>query len=113
MLEAIFYAVYLILSLAGLLYFLWYLFCRLMCNKNGCEGIFTFVCAEDSKDLPDKVYNALLLTKYQNFGKREVYVVTEQISYHTKLLCQNCAENLGTVHFITPKQLLNIFENKD
>lgn len=111
--EAIFYAVYLILSLAGLLYFLWFIFCRLMCSKNGSDDILTFVSAKNPQDLPDKVYNALLLTKYQPFGKREVYVVAEQVPYHTKLLCQNCAENIGMVHFITPEQLLDIFQNRD
>lgn len=112
MLDSIFQAAVLILSLIGLFNLLWYCFCCLTCSKD-TRGIYTVVAVKNYDKLPDKLYSAMLLTKYRPIGKREIYIIDNAVPYHTKQLCHSCAENMGRVHFVNSSQLLDIFESKD
>lgn len=100
-----------ILCLTGIASLLWYAFCRTMCEKD-CKEIFTVVCCKNHSDLPDKVYSGLMLSRYHPLGRRDIIVVDTGIPEHIKILCEACAENLGTVYFISHKEVSEIFGNK-
>ncbi len=110
--ESLYCAVCLILCLTGLFSVLWHLFCRLVCEKD-CDEIYTVICTKDMSGLPDKVYSALILTKYRPLGARGVYVVDCGIPSYIKQYCENSAHGIGRVHFITQDRIADIFENKD
>lgn len=112
MLDAILNAATLILSLIGLFSILWYCFCYLACDKDK-DGIYTVVTAKSCDKLPDKLYSAMLLTKYRPIGKREIYVIDDNVPYHTKQLCHSCIENMGRIYFVNASKLSDIFEKKD
>lgn len=109
--DAIIHSAALILSLIGLFNLLWYLFCHIACDKD-CDDVYTFVITEDMEKLPDKLYTAMLLSRYRPVGEREIYVVADEVPYHTKQLCHSCVENLGRVYFISERELLDLFKNK-
>lgn len=110
--NAIIHAAALILSLIGLFDLLWYLFCRLTCDKDS-GGIYTVIAVKDTDKLPDKLYTAMVLTKYKPIGKREIYIIDDKVPYHTKQLCLSCSEKMGRIYFVTSSKLCDIFEKKD
>lgn len=112
MAEAILNGFYVIMCIVGFFSVLWQLVCRLLCKKD-CDNIVTVVYSADSSELPDKVFTALLLSKYRPLGKREIHVIDSGVPEHIKILCEACADGFGKVHFVSEEDVLNIFQNKD
>ncbi len=108
--DAVFCSINLIFCLAGLFSVIWHIFCHIMCKKD-CRDIITVVMSNNHSELPDKVYTAMLLSRHRNFGKRDVFVIDTDIPSHIKILCRTCAENMGKVHFVTQKEISDIFQN--
>lgn len=108
--EAIFYAFCLIFAVMGLSYTIESLYCYFLCERN-CDNIYTVIFHfEDEESLPDKVYSAMLLSRYNTFGKRDVYVVDAEFSHHIKLKCQLITKDMGTVHFIKREDLKVLYK---
>lgn len=110
--ESVSNAVCVILCLVGFFSVLWQLICRLLCKRD-CDNIITVIIDSNSSELPDKVYSALLLSKYRPLGKRDIYVVDKNVPQHIKILCETCVGSFGKVHFVSPEDVFNIFQNKD
>ena len=53
---------------------------------------------------------AMLLSEYKSFGKREVFVADNGFSHHIKLRCQLITADIGTVHFISPAELSGLYK---
>ena len=101
-----------IMCLVGIFTSVWLIVCRMLCKKD-YNDIITVVQCSNSSELPDKVYSALLLSKHQPMGRRDVFVIDKDIPEHIKALCHTCAGSLGKVHFVSQSDVLNIFQNKD
>lgn len=108
--ETILYSLGLILSLVGLYYIAESLYRYFLCERN-CKNIYTVIYHFESEEtLPDKVYSAMLMSTYQPFGKREVYVVDADFSHHIRLKCHLITGDMGTVHFIKREQLKSLYK---
>ncbi len=110
--ETIYSAFCVIMCLLGIFSALWLIVCRMLCKRD-CKDIITVVLNNNSSELPDKVYSALLLSKHRPLGMRDIYVMDKDVPEHIKILCQSCVGNFGKVHFISQEEVLNIFQNRD
>ena len=110
--ESLFYACFFLTALFGLYHIFEGIYKYFMCKKNQ-DGIYTIIYhTEDEELLADKVYSALLLTGYKTFGNREVYVIDNSFSRHTKLKCSLLAGDLGKVQFINSDELCFLYKIK-
>ena len=110
MIETVFYAVCITLALVGLYYIFDSIYRYFLCEKN-CKDIYTVIFHFDQEEfLPDKVYTAMLSATHMPFGKRSVYVVDADFSYHIKLHCQLITSAMGTVHFIKREELRRLYK---
>ena len=108
--ESVFYAFCLIFALVGLYYAFESLYCYFLCERN-CRNIYTVIYHfEEEESLPDKVYSAMLLSRHNSFGKRQVYVIDSEFSDNIKLKCQLITKEMGTVHFIKREELRVLYK---
>ena len=110
MAESILCAIGTILALCGLYYVSEKLYKYFMCERNSRDIYTVIFHFEQEEYLPDKVYTAMLLSEYQPFGKREVYVIDNSFSHHIKLRCQLISAEMGTVHFISASELRFLYK---
>jgi hypothetical protein len=103
-------AIGVVFALCGLYYVTERLYKYFMCEKNS-KDIYTVIFHfEEEEHLPDKVYTAMLMSEYKSFGKREIYVVDNNFSHHIRLRCQLITAEMGTVHFISYRELRFLYK---